>query len=402
MPSPVETSPLLPEALGPYAPEESAHVARMVQLLSAEAAHSRGPLPFDRYMELALYAPGAGYYVAGARKFGRAGDFVTAPDISPLFGRSLALQCLEVLDALGGGEIFEFGAGAGSMAIDLLGELERRDALPGAYRILEVSGELRERQRAAFAERAPHLLGLVSWTDDLPGRGFRGVVLGNELLDAMPVHRFRRVADGVEEMHVAIQDDGGLAPCWLPAGAPALEPAVARLERRLGALPEGYLSEVNLRLAPWLGALGERVDAGLVLLIDYGYAAREYYHPERRTGTLVCHFRHRAHADPLVLPGLQDITANVDFSAVAEAGARAGFGVCGYATQAHFLIGCGIDELLAASDPADVAAHLEQVQGVKLLTLPSEMGERFKAIGLARDLDTPLRGFRMRDLRDRL
>lgn len=360
-----------------------------------------GALPFDRYMELALYAPGLGYYSNGRRKFGAAGDFVTAPELSPLFSRCLARQVAECLDLTGGGDVVEVGAGSGRMAADLLLELEALDALPARYRILELSPHLQGLQRETLEARAPHLAAGVEWLQDLPAAGFAGVLLGNELLDAMPVHRFRRQGAAWQELFVA-REAGGLCDRWDEVRSPALADRLDTLWPDPARIGEGYTSEVNLRLPPWLQAVAGRMRRGYALLIDYGYSRREYYHPERSQGTLICHFRHRAYADPYRLPGLQDMTANVDFTAVAEAAVQAGFAVAGYATQAHFLIDSGLDRLLADSDPSDVRGQLKLMQGVKRLTLPSEMGERFKVMALARDAADALSGFRTRDLRDRL
>lgn len=373
-----------------------AHAEAMAARLRDEIEAAGGRLPFDRFMELALYAPGLGYYVAGSRKFGAEGDFVTAPELSPLFGRAVARQCAEVL-AVSGGDILEFGAGSGAMAADVLLQLEADRALPERYLILELSPELQARQRDTLQQRAPQQLHRVQWLARLP-EGFTGVMLGNELLDAMPVQRFRLAAGGVEEAFV-VAAGSGFAWQWAAAVSPGLAAAVAGCCRQL---PVGYVSEINLRLQPWFDAVAGALRQGVLLLIDYGYGGAEYYHPERDGGTLICHFRHRAHDDPLWLPGMQDITANVDFSAVARAGVSAGLALRGYTTQANLLIGCGLDALLADSDPADVAAHLDLVQGVKQLTLPSAMGERFKAIAFSRGVDLALRGFAVRDLRDRL
>jgi SAM-dependent MidA family methyltransferase len=380
------------------APEALAHSQALLAVIRRELQERGGRMPFDRYMELALYAPGLGYYTAGARKFGAAGDFVTAPEISPLFGRCLARQAQQVFQALGGGELLEFGAGTGRLAADLLAELERLGSLPERYRIVDLSPDLRERQRATLAAEVPHLLERVVWLDGFPEPGFRGVVVANELLDAMPVHRFRIDAEGIREQLVGWEGER-LVSGWDSPRSPGLESAVARL--RL-APTEPYESEINLRAAPWLLELSRVLAAGAVLLIDYGYPRSEYYHPQRTAGTLMCHYRHRAHSDPLLYPGLQDITAHVDFTALAEAGQAAGLGVSGFTTQAHFLLACGLDRMVADSDPNDTRAHLALVQGVKRLTLPSEMGERFKVLALSRGVDLPLLGFGGRDLRDRL
>ncbi len=378
--------------------EALAHSRALVEVVRRELEERGGWMPFDRYMELALYAPGLGYYTAGARKFGAAGDFVTAPEISPLFGRCLARQVQQVLRELGGGDLLEFGAGTGRLVVDLLAELERLDCLPERYRIVDLSPDLRQRQRATLAAELPHLLDRVEWLDEFPAPGFRGVVVANELLDAMPVHRFRLDAEGICEQFVA-WEEGHLVSGWDVPRSPGLEAAVAGL----GLVPaEPYESEINLRAVPWLQGLSEVLTAGAVLLIDYGYPRSEYYHPQRTAGTLMCHYRHRAHADPLLYPGLQDITAHVDFTALAEAGQAAGLAVGGFTTQAHFLLACGLDRMVADSDPNDVQAHMALVQGVKRLTLPAEMGERFKVLALSRGVAAPLLGFGGRDLRDRL
>lgn len=388
-------------SIPPLSNEESTHVATaLAALKSAIAAHG-GNLPFDQFMNLALYAPGFGYYVSGNQKFGAHGDFVTAPELSPLFSQCLAAQCAEVLAQLDRGEILEFGAGSGAMAAEILLELERLERLPVRYAIVELSPALRYRQQQHIAERAPHLLDRVSWLERLPEVGFQGVVLANEVLDAMPVHRFRVTAMGMQEQFVRFEDDA-LRTTWGSVQTAGLTDAVRLVLADVAPVPDLYESEINLRLVPWVSALAERLDAGLVLLIDYGYTRREFFHPERHMGTLVCHFRQRAHADPTLLPGLQDITASVDFTAVAEAARATGLTLAGYTTQANFLFGCGLDNLLSRLDPTPVDAHLKALQMAKLLILPSEMGERFKVIGLTRRIDKRLRGFLVRDLSGRL
>lgn len=399
MPSPIPPSRIDQAAIRLPEPGEEAlaHSHALVEVVRQELEERGGRMPFDRYMELALYAPGLGYYTAGARKFGAAGDFVTAPEVSPLFGRCLARQAQQVLLETGG-DLLEFGAGTGRLAADLLAELERLDSLPERYRIVDLSPDLRERQRATLAAELPHLLDRIVWLDGFPESGFRGVVVANELLDAMPVHRFRIEGDEIREQFVE-WSNGHLVSGWDSIQSPGLETAVAGLEL---APVEPYESEINLRAAPWLQELAGVLTAGAVLLIDYGYPRPEYYHPQRSSGTLMCYYRHRAHVDPLLYPGLQDITAHVDFSAPAKVGPAAGLAVGGFTTQAHFLLACGLDRMVADSDPNDVRAHLALVQGVKRLTLPSEMGERFKVLALSRGLEAPLLGFGGRDLRDRL
>ncbi|QYZ65401.1 MAG: hypothetical protein OI74_01580 [Gammaproteobacteria bacterium (ex Lamellibrachia satsuma)] len=365
-----------------------------------EMEQTGGAIPFDRFMELALYAPGLGYYVAGSRKFGEAGDFITAPEISPLFARCLARSAQQLLAEIGGGAILEFGAGSGLMAADMLAELERMDALPQRYLIMEVSPELQARQRETITRQVPELSARVEWLDHLPD-AFSGLVVANELLDAMPVHRFRMRSGGGEESFVA-WDEAGFVERFETVVSPELDSGIERIQSANGALAEGYVSEVNLRLHGWMKALGTMMERGAVLLVDYGYPRSEFFHPQRTSGTLMCHYRHRAHPDPFRWVGLQDITTHVDFTAVAESGVAAGFELLGYTTQAHFLMASGLDSLLAGSDPNDLVSHMELVQGVKRLTLPSEMGERFKVLGLGMDAGQRLSGFSLRDLRDRL
>ncbi|HRZ53186.1 MAG TPA: SAM-dependent methyltransferase [Candidatus Contendobacter sp.] len=400
-------------------PVAAAHSARLVDLLRATIADAGGAISFARFMDLALYAPGLGYYRAGARKFGSGGDFVTAPELSPLFSRCLARQCQEILAALGGGQILELGAGSGVMAADLLLELRALNALPERYAILELSGELRDRQRQTLARRAPEVLDRVVWLDQPPEPEFRGIVLGNEVLDALPMERFCITAHGPRRLMVRWTEAGLV---WAEGDEdPAVTAAIAGIEADLGGrLPEDYRSEYIPHLQDWLRTIAEPLAAGALLFVDYGYPRRAYYHPERTTGTLLCHYRHRAHDDPLILPGLQDITASVDFTAVAQAARAVGLDVAGYTRQNYFLFGCGLMDLLAdqippnpplekgggeaggISSPTDTVRYLEQARQVKLLTLPGEMGDRFQAIALTRNLTLPLRGFSFRDERDRL
>lgn len=381
-------------------PDETAHSAQLEARVREEIARAGGWISFARYMQLALYEPGLGYYSAGARKLGAAGDFVTAPEVAPVFSRCLAVQCEEVLRGLGGGDVLELGAGSGVMAADLLRELDRRGCLPERYRILDVSADLRERQRITLAAAVPRLLDRVEWLDRLP-EAFTGVVVANEVLDAMPVERFVARGGSVNALGVTAQF-GRLE--WSEARAPAaLVDAVRAVERELGfAWPEGYASEINPALAGWLGALAASLQRGLLLFVDYGLPRREFYSAERSDGTLLCHFRHRFHDDPFARPGLQDITAWVDFTAVAEAGQAAGLDVAGYTTQAHFLIGCGLGEFVADVSDLDVVSRVNLSRQAMVLTLPGEMGERFKAIALAKGYDAPLRGFAVRDLRHTL
>jgi SAM-dependent MidA family methyltransferase len=373
---------------------------RLDDLLRTEAQRAGGMLPFDRFMDLALYAPGLGYYAAGSAKLGAAGDFTTAPEVSPLFARCLAAQCREVLTALPGGDILEFGAGSGALAAEILEALGREGPLPRRYLILEPSPDLQARQAELIARRLPWAVDRVAWLSRLP-LGFRGVVLANEVLDAMPVHRFRIGPDGNPLEILVRSADGGWEEVAAAPRSAGLAPAVRALQSRgLAAAPE-YASEINLRLKPWLAALAAAADQALILLIDYGYPQADYYRTERSAGTLMCHARHQVHGDPYRNIGLQDITAHVDFTAVAEHGVTAGLELAGYTTQALFLIGCGLDrELTAAAGDPDQAMDL--AFGARTLVLPTAMGERFQVIGLEKGLRGPWCGFSSRDLRGRL
>ncbi len=378
--------------LPPPSPAAQAVSDRLVQLIHEEIKAGGGWLSFARFMELALYAPGLGYYSAGSRKLGIDGDFVTAPELSALFGRCLARQLAELI-AGGCTDILEIGAGSGALASDLLGELAALGCPPRNYFILELSADLRERQRALLAARAPQQAGAVQWLDVLPAR-FNGVILGNEVLDAMPAHVIRTREGAVEEAGVTAGADTGDAPfarAYRPATGAVL--AAGRALR----LPDGYETEVPLAARALVGSLGRILQRGAILFIDYGFPAHEYYHPQRTHGTLMCHYRHHAHADPLCLIGLQDITVHVDFSAVAAAGRAAGLALLGYATQAQFLINCGITDILGETPAADARAYAPLAAQAQKLLSPAEMGELFKVIALGRDALQPLRGFRSGD-----
>lgn len=394
---------LTPLDLPPLTPDESEHSARVAARIRAEIEAAGGWLPFARYMDLALYAPGLGYYSAGARKFGADGDFVTAPEISPAFGRCFGTQCADVLRELGGGTVLEYGAGTGALAAELLGELEREGCLPERYVIVDVSADLRERQRARLATVPAHIAARVEWRDAPPDRPFRGVIVANEVLDALPVERFRRTADGVEQLGVALRTEGsGFRTATRPA-LDELRMAVERIEAALGApLPSGYESEVCVALPAWLATATAPLAAGIALFVDYGESRADYYAPDRVDGTLVGHYRHRRVDDPFARVGLQDLTAWVDFTAAAEAALDAGLEVAGYAPQSHFLLGTAFDrhvaslvEAGAASGDAGSAALL--AHAAARLVLPGEMGERFKVLALTRGYDAPLRGFALRD-----
>jgi len=369
-----------------------------LQTVIREEISLTGAMPFDRFMELALYAPGLGYYTAGSQKFGAAGDFVTAPEISVLFSQCLANQCAEILQNTTG-NILEFGAGSGIMAAHILLYLEKLGSLPQHYLILDLSPDLKQRQQQTIKNLAPHLLDRVTWVAELPG-SFDGVMLANEVLDAMPVSMFQKQGDELMEQF-AVVDQNEIKPQWQAASKP-LHQRVQQLEQAYGKFADGYTSEINLRLHGWIESLAHCLHKGAIILIDYGYAGHEYYHADRSMGTLICHYQHRAHDDPFKLIGLQDITANVDFSTVKQAAEDNGLQLAGYTPQANFLVSAGIETLLSAYDPNDTETFIAISQGVKALMLPSEMGERFKVIGLTKNIEPVLSGFAMRDLSDRL
>jgi SAM-dependent MidA family methyltransferase len=377
---------------------ESAHAAAVLTHLRAQIAAAGGWIAFDAYMQQALYAPGLGYYSAGAHKLGRGGDFTTAPEISPLFGRCLAQHCAEVLTKLGGGNILEIGAGSGRMAFDVLQALTQLQSLPERYNILEVSADLRARQQRLLVELPPAIAARVHWLDAAPRERWRGALLTNEVLDALPVQRVVRHEGQWCALGVGLDAAGNLQ--WVPrASDSALRVALATLPLPNDP-PEGYASEHCPLLAPWLQEVTSAMTQGVALFIDYGLPRAEYYSAARERGTLRCHYRQQAHDNPFAHPGLEDITAWVDFTAVAEAGEAAKFEVLGYATQAAVLLGLGIEAQVAAAQ-SDVE-RLRSAAEAKQLLLPTQMGESFKVIALGRDYDAPLAAFRVQDLRERL
>lgn len=385
------------DALPVLEPEVLLHGERVLAFLREEIARVGGALNFAEFMRLALYAPEVGYYAAGMTKFGAAGDFVTAPEVSPLFARTLARQVADVLAGLESGEVLEFGAGSGAIALELLLALERLQCLPRRYLILEVSASLRTVQRERLLQSAPHLLERVVWLEAWP-QNFIGVMLGNEVLDAMPV-RLLEVTAG-EPLRLAVSDSAqGLGWAKLPASEDDVRVLAELATARGEAFAEGYRVEFHPDLPGWMRGVAQSLKQGVVLLFDYGAAARELYAPERWMGTLRCHVRHHAHNDPLVYPGLQDITAWVDFSRVARCAKDSGLDVLGYTMQAHFLLGCGLS---AVYEDAFAAAEreverLQLAQGFKTLMMPGEMGERFKVLALGRGVGSDLAGFSVRD-----
>lgn len=380
----------MPTILPTPSPEAARHSAQLCELIRRNIAERGGWISFAHYMGLALYAPGLGYYTAGAHKFGEAGDFVTAPELSPLFGRSVARQTAEIM-AHSAPRLLELGAGSGKLAADMLGELERLGSLPDSYLILEVSADLRARQQALLRDRLPHLIDRVHWLDALPEK-FSGAIIANEVLDALPVHLVRWRDSALTERGVANGDTGFV---WQERaiGDTALLHAAQQI-----TVPDDYVSEICLAARGLVNSLASCLEQGVLLLIDYGFGAREFYHPQRNSGTLMCHYRHRAHSDPFFLPGLQDITAHVNFTDIAECGIDAGLELLGYTSQAFFLINCGIAELLQDTAPENLRNYLPLSAQLQKLTSPAEMGELFKVIALGKKFATPLRGFAQGDL----
>ncbi|MFK8068366.1 MAG: class I SAM-dependent methyltransferase [Gammaproteobacteria bacterium] len=374
---------------------------QLKQIIAKSIEAENGSISFSRFMQLALYEPGLGYYSAGSAKFGIYGDFTTAPETSSLFGRCFSHQISQIffhLDQIEKIEktILEFGAGSGRLACDMLTELEKLDSLPDSYFILEVSADLRQRQQQLIQKEIPHLESRVSWLETLPSKKISGVILANEVLDAMPVDRFLSMNNTLLEQRVAIQNNEFI---FINENASdLLIRNVANLEIDL---PDNYSSEINQTLPVWFKSLNDAIETGVIFCVDYGYSRHDYYHPDQNNGTLICHYRHQAHDDPFVYIGLQDISASVDFTSVAEAAFAGGFEVAGYTTQAHFLINNNLISFLPTEE-FDSTEYLKLSQEVKMLTLPAEMGERFKVIGLTKQFDESLVSFETNNLLERL
>ncbi|MDE2264056.1 MAG: SAM-dependent methyltransferase [Gammaproteobacteria bacterium] len=400
--------------------EEEAHSRAVTALIGERVRAAGGWISFEQFMELALYAPGLGYYSAGSVKLGPGGDFVTAPEISDLFSRCVARQCAQVLRD--GGEILELGAGTGRMAAAILPSLAAAGRLPARYAILEVSADLAERQRERLGKLPREIRERVVWLDRLPERAIDGVILANEVLDALPCRKFMLQGGAVRELGVAIESGAtGASPApatSMASPADALQDDIVIVEREHAPntelanacaalmqelpapLPEEYTSEICLRLAPWIAGVGTCLGRGLMLLFDYGLPRAHYYHPQRTAGTLRCHFKQRVHDDPYINIGVQDITAWVDFTRVAEAAVACGLDVAGFCTQAAFLLATGVEQLLGeSSDPVE---HARLAGEARRLLLPGEMGEAFKVMALTKELDGALQGFALQDLRHSL
>ncbi len=369
-------------------PEPSAelklHSAKLTTVVQQEIKKN-GAIPFAQYMEMALYQPGLGYYSAGLHKFGAAGDFITAPELGSLFAQCLSKNILAVAEKLTAAEynILEIGAGSGVLAADLLSLLE---PAPQSYLILERSADLRQQQHLKIKAQCPQMLSRVEWLDT-PPENFSGIIFANEVADALPVERFRIEQQQVLQQVVDLENES-LVLRWTPATT-ELADAVEKLQLEIpNRLADGYESEICLLLKPWLSGLLKSLNQGVLLLADYGYPRHEYYHSGRNQGTLICHYRHRAHPDPLFWPGLQDITAFVDFTTLAEAGTELAE-LIGYTTQADFLFDSGLREILLTESTEDLPTQLKLSAEIKRLTLPAEMGYKFQFMGFSRGLNQP-------------
>lgn len=362
-------------------------------------SEKQASISFAHFMEMCLYSPGLGYYTSSSHKFGESGDFYTAPEISPLFGQSIAQQCAEIIPALSNPSILEIGAGNGTLAAPLLHELATQDLLPHKYYILELSSELKARQKAALELAVPEYSDHIVWIDSLNDCLGELIIIANEVLDAIPVHAFR-IEDGViKERRVGIENQH-LAWKLVPAEGELLRAIRREINALQLPLPGIFQSEINLMIPAWLKQLDRVMSRGVAIFIDYGHCSDQYYSPARADGTLMCHYRNRAHADPFAYPGIQDISSHVNFSSVADAALENGLRPLGFTTQSHFLMGCGITELLERSllENLSEEAYLDIAQAVKVLTLPDTMGEIFKILCLGKHWDGALRGLALNDL----
>ena len=365
--------------------DATAHSHALLSVITEEISANGGWLSFERLMQLVLYQPTLGYYSGGAQKFGIGGDFVTAPEISPLFAKCVAQQAAQILQETKG-DVLELGAGTGQLAYDLLTELQALNQLPKHYYILEVSEYLRGIQQEKINKLAEHLIEKVIWLDRLP-EAFEGLIFANEVLDALPVSLVKNTIQGLVEVGVRFEN-AQLVWAEKPINAGALFEYSEALN-----LPVDYQTEVCLSATGLVNSLSECLHKGAVLLVDYGFGRAEYYHPQRHEGTLMCHFQHYAHSDPLINLGLQDVTSHVNFTQIAEAGLAAGCELAGYTNQAYFLINCGLTEILSQTSADDIAQYLPLTTSANKLISPAEMGDLFKVIGLTKNLPIDLIGF---------
>tara|TARA_R110001583_G_scaffold183598_1_gene342275 strand:+ start:9306 stop:10478 length:1173 start_codon:yes stop_codon:yes gene_type:complete len=371
------------------------HSEQLLRFIKHKINEAGGKITFADYMQLCLYAPGLGYYSAGSHKIGHGGDFTTAPEISPLFSRSVAQQLIDVLRQLDQGNILEFGAGSGKMAVDILRELNIKQSLPEYYYIVEASADLRQRQQQIIHDTIPELEVKVVWLDSFPEH-FMGVVLANEVCDAMPVHRLHFYNEVSSECYIVNIDD---QLQWSDDEFSHPDLINKAIEIKSFIDDGEYFTEVNLAAEAWLASLADNLQQGAVFIIDYGYPQAVYYHPQRSSGTLTCYYQQQGHDNPLVLPGLQDITAHVDFTSLAQIAVDNGLDVAGFQSQADFLLAGGITELSSLNDSDDAFVMLQQATEIKRLTLPTEMGETFKVLTLTKNLDQLLPRIKQGDRR---
>jgi len=376
---------------------EKKHSEELAELIKQHIDNAGGWLSFDKYMQLALYAPGLGYYSGGQQKFAEQGDFITAPETGSLFARTLARPVAALLGQIRDAKIIEFGAGSGKLAADLLVELQVLNCLPEKYLIVELSAELQQRQRETIYQQSPDLLEHVLWLSSLPAEPINAVVLANEVLDAMPVKRFMFKENKILQLGVKITDQV-LGLSYREADE-QLQLVVESLQLSEEVTQQTYLSEINCQTKPWIKSVAECINKGAIYLIDYGYVRSEFYSPERNMGTFMGYYRHRSMDAPLWYPGLQDLTAFVDFTLVAEAALENNLDVDGFTSQGNFLINCGLAEIVESTETNTEIEHLKLVQQMKTLSLPGEMGERFKVLGLSKGLGDNIPGFENRDLR---
>lgn len=364
-------------------PSAIQHSSLLTAYIIEQIKAQDGQITFEQYMHHALYAPSLGYYNAGSIKFGAGGDFITAPELGSLFAQCLAKQCMQILGPLNKRNILEIGAGSGKLACDLLQELQKNNLHITNYYILELSADLRNRQQDLIFKTCPQFAPLVHWLDHLPSTPLDGVIIANEVVDAMPISRFYLANDLLQEYYVTFTGSNF---------ATKIANATIKLKNAFEAtnlaafISQPYTSEINLWIQAWISSLNACLNQGAILLCDYGFPRAEYYHPQRNSGTLMCHFQHRSHDNPFIHIGLQDITAHVDFTAIAEAASNCNLEVAGYTNLASFLLNCGITKFLKPGD-------IKQVQELQTLSSPSEMGELFKVIALTKDITTELLGF---------
>ena len=360
-----------------------------------------GSIGFDEYMDLVLYQQDLGYYSSGNQKFGPRGDFVTAPEISPLFSKCLASQCAQILGDFEDPCILEIGAGTGTMAKDLLLVLEKSNSLPEKYFIFEISSDLKLKQQKLLKQYIPRYIDRIIWIDSLPERKFNGLVLANEVLDALPVKRFKKESDLFKEVKVSFTGNDFY---WVDAPAShELTNALEKIEDELlKPFPENYCSEININLKIWLDSIQSVMGKGVILFIDYGYSMSDYYHPERSDGNLLCYYRHHVHDDPFFYPGLQDITTSVDFTSVAKNAEEIGLNISGYTNQSYFLISCGLDDLVPDMSLLNTKSQTQISKELRTLLMPDEMGERFKFMALTKKYNKELLGFSKIDQRNQL